>query len=221
VDLRDLDPAAWRASLAWVPQHPRLFAASIAENIALGLDVPEESVREAAAAMEADGFITALPRGYATVLDERATVLSSGQRQRLALARALLRDAPFVLLDEPTAHLDPATESVLLSADPLFADRTVLLVAHRPALLSRADRIIRLPGTRQAVPASRKPSIPVSLSIPKPHGAAGPDQDASAPPDPIGVPIPRTHETAGERAREAAGVKGVAVGSGGCTEEAG
>ncbi|WP_198653420.1 thiol reductant ABC exporter subunit CydD [Actinocorallia populi] len=186
VDLRELDLAAWHASLSWVPQHPRLFAASVAENLALGLpDVSGEALRSAAAAMGADTFITALPRGYDTVLDERGTVLSAGQRQRLALTRARLRGAPFLLLDEPTAHLDPATEAALLAADALFEDRTVLLVAHRPSLLARADRIIRVPAPAGTPAPQADPETPfggtAGARAGRPAKAPGPQADPETP----------------------------------------
>jgi len=108
VDLAEVDPEAWRREIAWVPQDPHLFADSLADNIRLG--APEASldqVRRAASLAELDEVVAALPEGFATLLGERGTRLSSGQRQRVALARAFLRDAPIVLLDEPTAHLDP------------------------------------------------------------------------------------------------------------------
>ncbi|GAB3851208.1 hypothetical protein GCM10029963_38650 [Micromonospora andamanensis] len=94
-------------------------------------------------------MVTALPDGLDTLLGERGHGLSSGQRQRVALARAFLRDAPVVLLDEPTARLDAAAEAAVLSATrELVAGRTALLVAHRPALLTDVDRILRVEDGR-------------------------------------------------------------------------
>jgi ATP-binding cassette, subfamily C, bacterial CydD len=122
----------WRRQVAWVPQSPYLFAGTIAENIALGRpDASIEAISRAARLAGAEAFISALAHGFDTRLGERALVLSAGQRQRIALARAFLRDAPLVLLDEPTAHLDPATaREIMVTIDTLMAGRTVLLVTH-------------------------------------------------------------------------------------------
>ncbi|MEU0336534.1 thiol reductant ABC exporter subunit CydD [Streptomyces sp. NPDC006193] len=143
-DLADLDQDAWRAQVAWVPQRPHLFAASVADNIRLGRpDAADAEVRAAARAAAADRFIAELPRGYDTVLGEQGAGLSAGQRQRIALARAFLKDAPVLLLDEPTAHLDPESEAaVTRAAVDLMRGRTTLVVAHRTSLLPHADRIV-------------------------------------------------------------------------------
>ncbi len=145
VELGELDPAAWRARLAWVPQRAHLFKASIAENVRLGSEAP---VQEVWGAVEAAGLAAAirrLPAGLDTVLGEGGAGLSAGERQRVALARAFLRDAPLLLLDEPTANLDGRTEqSVLEAILRLAAGRTVVLVAHRPALIAIADRVVAL-----------------------------------------------------------------------------
>jgi ATP-binding cassette subfamily C protein CydCD len=144
VDLHDVDPAAWHARIAWVPQHPHLFAGTIAENVRLGApDAPPDAVRRALA----DARLAVDPD---TRVGDRGTGLSAGERQRVALARAFLRDAPVLLLDEPTAGLDGATEAeIARTIRRLVAGRTVVLVAHRPALLELADRVIDL----AAVPA--------------------------------------------------------------------
>ncbi|WP_200209485.1 thiol reductant ABC exporter subunit CydD [Micromonospora coerulea] len=150
VDLADVDPEPWRRQVAWVPQRAHLFAASLVDNIRLGApDATEGALATAIADAALDEVVTALPDGLATELGERGHGLSSGQRQRVALARAFLRDAPVVLLDEPTARLDSASEAVVLAATRrLVHGRTALLVAHRPALLEDADRILRVADGR-------------------------------------------------------------------------
>ncbi|MEV4541586.1 thiol reductant ABC exporter subunit CydD [Micromonospora echinaurantiaca] len=150
VHLADADPDAWRRQLAWVPQRAHLFAASLADNIRLGApDTPDAALAAAVRDAALDDVVAGLPDGLATVLGERGHGLSSGQRQRVALARAFLRDAPVVLLDEPTARLDSASEAVVLAATRrLVAGRTALLVAHRPALLADADRVLRVEDGR-------------------------------------------------------------------------
>ncbi|WP_425547492.1 thiol reductant ABC exporter subunit CydD [Actinomadura vinacea] len=150
VDLAGLDPVAWRERLGWVPQRPHLFAASIGDNIRLGVpDADAGAVERAARAAGAVEFIRALPDGYGTVLGERGAGLSAGQRQRLAVARAYLRGAPVMLLDEPTARLDLRSERLLVeAAGRLLAGRSALVVAHRPALLGVVDRVVRLEDGR-------------------------------------------------------------------------
>ena len=142
VDLAALPLEAWRRQIGWLPQRPALFAWSVADNIALGApDATRAEIERAAELAGAAGFIADLPDGYDTVLDERALRLSSGQRQKIALARLFLRDAPLLLLDEPVAHLDPASAAEFRAAiGTLRAGRTVIEVAHRPAGWSWPDR---------------------------------------------------------------------------------
>ncbi|SPT64289.1 ATP-binding/permease protein CydD [Actinomadura madurae] len=149
VDLAELDVAAWRSRLGWVPQRPHLFAASVADNIRLAdPGAGTGRVAEAARAAAVD-FVDDLPDGWDTVLGEGGAGLSAGQRQRLAIARAFLSGGPVMLLDEPTARLDLHSERVLVDAAVrLLAGRTAVLVAHRPALLRAADRVVRLEGGR-------------------------------------------------------------------------
>ena len=146
VELVELDPDAWRAQVSWMPQRPHLFAASIADNVRLGR--PDATTAEVSAAVAAAGLrevVASKPAGLETILGEGGTGLSVGERQRVALARAFLREAPLLLLDEPTANLDGGTEAEVLAAlRRLVAGRTVLLVAHRPALVALADRVLEL-----------------------------------------------------------------------------
>lgn len=150
--LRELDLAAWRKHLAWVPQNPRLFAGSIADNIRLGdPDASDEAVAAAARAAHADEFIAALADGYDTRVGEAGAGLSGGQIQRIALARAYLRDAPLLILDEPTASLDADSEALVSAAlSGLCRNRTVILIAHRLQTLALADRVLVMDAGRVA-----------------------------------------------------------------------
>ncbi len=151
-ELAELDLEAWRRALAWVPQRPHLFGASIAENVRLGRPGADDAqVRDAVARAGLEEAVSRLPQGLATVLGERGAGISSGERQRVALARAFLRDAPLLLLDEPTANLDGDTERGVVEAiGSLARGRTVILVAHRPALIALADRVVSLAAAEVA-----------------------------------------------------------------------
>jgi ATP-binding cassette subfamily C protein CydCD len=132
--------------IAWVPQKPHLFHDTIAANIRLGKsNATEEEIASAARAAHLDEFIESLPEKYETIIGESGARLSSGQAQRLALARAFLRDAPILILDEPTSSLDPETESAFEeSTRQLTHDRTVITIAHRLNTVFKADQIIVL-----------------------------------------------------------------------------
>lgn len=146
IDLAASDMRAWRRMVAWVPQRPALVRGTVADNIRLGAPgATDAQVRQAAALAGADRFVAALPAGYDTAVGDGGRVLSGGERRRIGLARAFLRDAPLVILDEPTADLDPANvEAVGAAIGRLRAGRTVLLIAHRPELVRHADRVVVL-----------------------------------------------------------------------------
>ena len=146
IALPDADLASLRGSIATVPQDPVIFSGSVEDNIRFGR--PEASMAEveaAAKAARADGFIKALPQGYATLLGERGVTLSGGQRQRVAIARAILRNAPILLLDEATSSLDAESEQLIQQAlEHVTQNRTTLVIAHRLATVRNADRILVL-----------------------------------------------------------------------------
>jgi ATP-binding cassette subfamily B protein len=135
VDLREYRLADLRRQFAVVLQQPLLFSTTIAENIAYGRpNAAPEEIEAAARAAGAHEFIVRLPEGYATPVGESGQKLSGGERQRVALARAFLRDAPLLILDEPTSAVDLRTEMVILEAlERLMRDRTVFLITHRPS----------------------------------------------------------------------------------------
>jgi thiol reductant ABC exporter CydD subunit len=150
VDLALCRPEAWRELVAWVPQRPAILRGSVADNIRLGNgEASDEQVCRAAGLAGAADFVLALPDGYETVVGDGGRTLSAGERRRIALARAFLRDAPLVILDEPTADLDPLNAGLVADAvERLRGGRTLLVIAHRPELVRHADRVVVLAGGR-------------------------------------------------------------------------
>jgi ATP-binding cassette subfamily C protein CydCD len=149
VDGKSLDEipvSQWREMLAWVPQNPYLFNDTLTANIKLAKpEADDTAIQQAARLAHADEFIHELPQGYATLIGERGVRLSAGQAQRIALARAFLKDAPLLILDEATSHLDPESDTLLQeSLECLANGRTVLVIAHHLSTLAKADQVIKL-----------------------------------------------------------------------------
>lgn len=144
VDVREASLAALRSRIGIVPQDAVIFSASAMDNIRYGRPgASDEEVIAAAKAAHADGFIRALPEGYASFLGERGVRLSGGQRQRLCIARAILKNPPLLLLDEATSALDAESERMVQAAlEAAMENRTTLVIAHRLATVQRADRIV-------------------------------------------------------------------------------
>ena len=155
VDLADCDASAWRRHIAWVPQRPTLLRGSLADNVRLGDPAADDT--RVFAALELAGasdFVGGLRDGLATVVGDGGRPVSAGERGRIALARAFLRDAPLVILDEPTANLDPTSAELVVDAiERLSRDRTTLLITHATAVAALADRVVDLRAGRVVEPA--------------------------------------------------------------------
>jgi ATP-binding cassette subfamily B protein len=150
IDLRDYHVADLRRQFALVLQEPVLFSTTIGENIAYARpDATRDEIVAAAKAADVHDFIARLPEGYDTPVGERGLTLSGGERQRISLARAFLKDAPILILDEPTSAVDTRTEAAIIeSLDRLIAGRTSFVIAHRPSTIAHCDLIIHLDGGR-------------------------------------------------------------------------
>jgi subfamily B ATP-binding cassette protein MsbA len=148
VDARDYDLAGLRANIGFVLQDTMLFQGSVLDNIAYGRPgATEEEVIAAAQLANAHEFITRMPGGYHAMIGERGSTLSGGQRQRIGIARAIVRNAPILILDEPTAALDTESEKLVIDAlEKLTQGRTVITIAHRLATIRHCDQILVLKG---------------------------------------------------------------------------
>jgi len=178
VDLRDYKVADLRKQLGIVLQDPVLFSTTMFDNIAYARpDATQEEIETAARAANIHDFIAALPEGYATQVGERGMRLSGGERQRISLARAFLKDAPVLILDEPTSSVDVKTEAVIMEAmERLMAGRTSFMIAHRLGTLDVCDLQFAIDQGRIATRA-RRPTAPRPQRMP----AAGPDDVADHP----------------------------------------
>ncbi|WP_037339068.1 thiol reductant ABC exporter subunit CydD [Salinisphaera hydrothermalis] len=152
IDRATLAPDYWQRGCAWVPQQPRLFHGSVRDNLVLGApEATDDMLWRALERAQARAFVAALPDGLETPIGERGLRLSGGEAQRLAIARALVADAPFVVVDEASAHLDAPNEQALTAAlGELGADRSLVVIAHRLATVRDADRIVVLEAGRVA-----------------------------------------------------------------------
>jgi ATP-binding cassette subfamily B protein len=149
-DIRDYKLSDLRHQFAIVLQEPVLFSTSVAENISYGRPgASHDEIIAAAKAADAHAFITRMPEGYGTLVGERGMLLSGGERQRISIARAFLKDAPLLILDEPTSSVDMATDANIMKAlRRLMRGRTTFLIAHRASTLEHCDEVVLVRGGR-------------------------------------------------------------------------
>jgi len=172
MDLRDYRLDDLRRQFALVLQEPVLFSTTIGENIRYARsDATQQEIIAAAKAANADDFIARLPEGYDTSVGERGLTLSGGERQRISLARAFLKDAPILILDEPTSAVDPGTEVAIIdSLDRLITARTSFIIAHRPSTIRHSDQILHIEGGRLV---GMGPTAAAGFAVPGVVGALG------------------------------------------------
>jgi ABC-type multidrug transport system fused ATPase/permease subunit len=192
VDIDTLDLRWLRRQIALVLQEPIIFSGTLRENIAYGR--PEASAADVVAASRAAGlhdFVASLPDGYDTEVGERGVRLSGGQRQRLSIARAFLKDAPILILDEPTSNLDATTEQeVFASLDRLAQGRTTLVISHRLATAQRADRIVVLGEGRVVEQGTHAALLAAGGAYARLYRDQGPALEAAGAPDAVPVTPP-------------------------------
>jgi len=172
IDIRGYRLADFRDQFAIVLQEPVLFSTTIAENIAYGMaGATPEQIEQAARAADVHDFIAGLPEAYETPVGERGMTLSGGERQRISLARAFLKDAPILILDEPTSAVDVRTEAAIMAAtERLMLGRTTFVIAHRLSTLEGCDLRLHLDAGRIVAPRSRTSPEADDPAIPQPRG---------------------------------------------------
>jgi ABC-type multidrug transport system fused ATPase/permease subunit len=170
-DLRGLDPEAWRRRLSYLSERPTLIAGSLADNLRLADPAAgDDRLREVLNEMGAGDLVASLPHGLSTQLGEGGRQVSAGERQRIALARAVLRRASLHLLDEPTSHLDDETEANVVEAlGRALSGRSALIVTHRPAVLRLADRVVTLRGGCFVAAPDASIGTATDATLPGPH----------------------------------------------------
>ncbi|MQW77933.1 thiol reductant ABC exporter subunit CydD [Nocardioides sp. dk4132] len=189
---REVGGTAWRSQVAWVPQRPVFVAGSIADNLRPARpDASYDELWDALRRVALEERIRALPAGLESPLGEDGASLSAGERARLALARVVLADRPWVLLDEPTAHLDDLTERVIADTIvELARDRAVVVVAHRPALMTLADHVVTLPAPARPR-AADDVVVTATAGAPVPAAQAAPEPTPDPAPAPEQEPVSR------------------------------